>query len=77
MTVERFFFGMIKANEKYVLGLTFHIFLDNKWSYKLVRIGWFKVAMSCKTRLWISEEEKFMYNIFLHDIKMLQVQVTS
>ena len=44
MTVERFFFGMIKANEKYVLGLMFHIFLDNKWSYKLVRIGWFKVC---------------------------------
>ena len=30
MTVERFFFGMIKANEKYALGLMFHIFLDNK-----------------------------------------------
>ena len=30
MIVEHFYFGMIKADEKYVLGLTLHIFLDGK-----------------------------------------------
>ena len=28
MIVERFYFGMIKADEKYVQGLMYHIFLD-------------------------------------------------
>ena len=44
MIVEHFYFGMIEADEKYFLGLMFHIFLDGKWSYKLVRVGWFKVC---------------------------------
>ena len=45
MTVVSFYFPMIEAEEKYVLGLMFHtFFLDIKWSYKLVRIGWFKVC---------------------------------
>ena len=39
MIVERFYFGIIEADEKYVLGFMFHIFLDGKWSYKLVRVG--------------------------------------
>ena len=39
MIVEHFYCGMIEADEKYVLGLMFHIFLDGKWSYKLVRVG--------------------------------------
>ena len=30
MIVERFYFGMIEADEKYVLGLMFHILLDSK-----------------------------------------------
>ena len=30
MIVERFYFGMIDADEKYVLGLMFHILLDSK-----------------------------------------------
>ena len=30
MIVERFYFGMIEADEKYVLGLMFRIFLDGK-----------------------------------------------
>ena len=29
MIVDHFYFGMIKADEKYVQGLMFHIFLDN------------------------------------------------
>ena len=39
MIVEHFYFGMIEVDEKYVLGFMFHIFLDGKWSYKLVRVG--------------------------------------
>ena len=61
MIVEHFYFGMIKADEKYVLGLMFHIFLDGKWSYELDDL---KFAMSCKTKLWISDEEKLVCNIF-------------
>ena len=30
MIVEHFYFGMIEADEKYFLGLMFHIFLDGK-----------------------------------------------
>ena len=30
MIVECFYFGMFEADEKYVLGLMFHIFLDCK-----------------------------------------------
>ena len=30
MIVERFYFGIIEADEKYVLGFMFHIFLDGK-----------------------------------------------
>ena len=44
MIVKSLYFGMIEGDEKYVLGLLFHIFLDNKWSDKLVRVGWFKVC---------------------------------
>ena len=44
MIVEHFYCGMIEADEKYVLSLMFQIFLDGKWSYKLVRVGWFKVC---------------------------------
>ena len=64
MIVDHFYFGMIKADEKYVQGLMFHIFLDNNWSYKLVRIGWFKVCLVMQTRLWISEEEKLVRTFF-------------
>ena len=64
MIVERFYFGMIEADEKYVLGLMFHIFLDGKWSYKLVRVGWFKVCHVMQTKLWITVEEKLVYEIF-------------
>ena len=39
MTVVSFYFWMTEAEEKYVLGLVFHTFLDNKGSYKLFRIG--------------------------------------
>ena len=30
MIVKSLYFGMIEGDEKYVLGLLFHIFLDNK-----------------------------------------------
>ena len=30
MIVEHFYFGMIEADKKYVVGLMFHIFLDGK-----------------------------------------------
>ena len=30
MIVKSFYFGMIEGDKKYVLGLLFHIFLDNK-----------------------------------------------
>ena len=73
MIVEHFYFGMIKADQKYVLGLMFHIFLDGKWSYKLVRAGWFKVCHVVQNQTL----KKTCEQHFLHDIKKLQMQVTS
>ena len=71
MIVERFYFGMIEAEEKYVLGLVFHIFLDSKWSYKLVSLH---VMQNQTLNIW---QGKPCVQHFLHDIKKLQMQVTS
>ena len=77
MIVERFYFGMIEADEKYVLGLVFQIFLDSKWSYKLARIGWFKVCHVMQNQTLNIWQGKTRVQHFLHDIKKLQMQVTS
>ena len=77
MIVEHFYFGMIEADEKYVLGLMFHIFLDGKWSYKLVRAGWFKVCHVVQNQTLNIWRGKTCVQHFLHDFKKLQMQVTS
>ena len=74
MIVEHFYFGMIEADEKDVQGLMFHIPLDGKWSYihhtfKVCHVMQIQTLNNCrgKTCVWH----------FLHDVKKLQVQVTS
>ena len=57
MIVKSLYCGMVEGDEKYVLGLLFHIFLDNKWSDKLVRVGWFKVCH-------VMQNQKLVCNIF-------------
>ena len=76
MIVEHFYFGMIEADEKDVQGLMFHILLNGKWSYKLVRVGWFKVCHVMQIQTLNNCRGKTCVWHFLHDIKKLQVQLT-
>ena len=83
MIVVSFYFWMTEADENFFLCLMFLIFKtinDNKLT--MIQVNWLelddlKFAMSCKTRLWIFEEKNLVYNLFLCDIKKLQMQVTS
>ena len=68
---------IVEADEKYVLGLMFHILLDSKWSYKLVRVGRFKVCHVMQNQTQNNCRGKTCVWHFLHDIKKLQMQVTS
>ena len=71
MIVVSFYFWMTEANENFFLCLMFLIFKtinDNKLT--MIQVNWLelddlKFAMSCKTRLWIFEEKKLVYNIFV------------
>ena len=74
MIVEHFYFGMIEADEKDVQGLMFHILLDGKWSYIH---NTFKVCHVMQIQTLNNFRGKTCVWHFLHDVKKLQVQVTS